>query len=554
VKRKILVTSALPYANGRIHAGHIAGAYLPADIYTRYQKLAGNDVIYICGSDENGVPITIVADKEGTTPQEVVDKFHFSNKKSFERLGIDFDIYSRTSDSRHAEISQKFFLKIFEKGYIEKRTTKQLFCESCSKFLPDRYVNGTCHYCGYDKAKGDQCESCGKLIDATLLKDPTCAICGATPVVKETDHWFFLLDKLQDRLAAWLGEHPDWRDNVSRFTRGWLERGLEPRSITRDIFWGIPVPLDDAAGKVLYVWFDAPIGYFSFTQEWAEGAGAATRWKDFWLDKGTEIIHFIGKDNIVFHAIVWPAMLMAHGDINLPHNIVANEFLNLKGRKSSKSQNWAIWVEDALDQFAPDQIRYYLAAVAPEGRDTDFWWDDFQTKNNTELADILGNFIHRTLTFLAKYFDGKIPAAGNLASSDETMRAEITTASSDIASLMESFRFKAALQRLMKCAKAGNVYFDEKAPWASRKNDADDCAVTMNVCANTVGALSIVMQPFMPFAAGKLRATLKLNATPRWEEITPDMLAAGHQIQKPEVLFQKIETDTLEKAVKRMGS
>ena len=422
---KILVTAALPYANGPLHVGHLAGAYIPADVYVRYKRLKGADIIFICGSDEHGVPITIRADKENVGPKDIVDRYHSMMKKSFERIGVDFDNYSRTSLPLHHKISQDFFLNLYHKGFIREQEVRQYYCATCGRFLPDRYIEGECPHCRALGARGDQCESCGRWLEPEQLITPKCKVCGSSPELRTTRHWYFKLSEFQKHLEEWQESKADWKNNVREFCSGWFQEGLTDRPITRDIDWGIPVPLPDAAGKVLYVWFDAPIGYISSSVEWAQNQGAPERWRDYWLDPQTRLIHFIGKDNIVFHAIVWPATLMAHGDFILPAQIPANEFLNIEGKKISTSRNWAVWVDEYLAVFPPDPLRYWLEANAPESKDADFTWKDFQTRNNSELADVLGNLVNRSLSFIEKHFDAKVPPAGNLSEADRARNSAV---------------------------------------------------------------------------------------------------------------------------------
>jgi methionyl-tRNA synthetase len=553
--KRTLVTSALPYANGPIHLGHLAGCYLPADIYTRYGRHQGWDIIHICGSDENGVPITVRADQEGVSPQEIVDRYHKNIADSFQRFGISFDNFSRTSLPIHHQISQDFFTRIYQQGHIKPQTVQQLYCENCHRFLADRYIEGTCPSCGASGAHGDQCERCGHMLDPVLLKDPTCKICGGTPVVRETKHWFFQLNEFQERLQSWLESKPHWKPNVKAFTRRWLEEGLEPRAITRDLSWGVPVPLEEAKGKVLYVWFDAPIGYISSTVEWAQKRGQPELWKTYWQDEGTCLVHFIGKDNIVFHAMVWPATLMAYGDYILPAEIPANEFLNLEGRKLSSSRNWAIWLPDYLERFPPDPLRYCLTAGAPESRDADFTWKDFQAKNNADLADVLGNFINRTLTFLNKYFDRKIPQPSTLEPQDQEVMAAIERAPGEIGGLIETFQMKRASQEAMNLARLGNKYFNDQEPWKTRKANVQRCANTLYVCAQMLSSLSILLDPLLPFSMealhGMLSQTEPLSSL-AWEEGGRLRLKPGHAVAEPHILFAKIEDDIIEEEIERL--
>ena len=438
--RKVLVTSALPYANGPIHLGHLAGAYLPADIFVRFCRLSGRDVVYICGTDEHGVPITLTADREGITPQEVVDRWYTHISQTFQRAGISFDHFSRTSLPIHHETTQDFFLKIYDQGLLTRKVEKQLYDQSSSRFLPDRYVAGTCYHCGYEQCSGDQCEDCGKPIDPLLLKNPKSKLTGETPVVKETTHWYLPLDRFQDKLAAWLAGKEHWKENVLNFCNGMLKE----RAVTRDLHWGVPVPLEGTEGKVLYVWFDAPIGYISSTREWAEKQGDAELWKKYWWDSETRLVHFIGKDNIFFHALMFPAMLMAYGSYVLPENVPANEYLNLEGLKFSTSRNFAVWLHDYLDRFHPDPLRYYLCANMPETRDMDFNLKEFQAHNNNELADTVGNFINRTLTFVERYFDRCVPQRHSPGELDNQMLERLGSAASQIGELLDTFRFRAA--------------------------------------------------------------------------------------------------------------
>jgi methionyl-tRNA synthetase len=554
---RYLVTSALPYANGRIHVGHIAGAYLPADIYTRFLRSTGREALFVCGSDENGVPITITAEKEGISPQEVVDRFHFANEKAFAGLNIDFDVYGRTSSQHHARESQKFFTKLHQAGFIEDKIGPQLFCTSCDRFLPDRYVYGTCpnSECGCSDAKGDQCEACGRALAPLELLEPKCALCNQTPQPRETRHWYIKLGDFQEKLSQWLDTKTDWRDNIGRFCKGWFKEGLGSRSITRDISWGIPVPLDEAKGKVLYVWFDAPIGYISFTQEYFADQGQPDDWKKYWCDDSSALVHFIGKDNIVFHAMIWPAMLIGHGQFNMPTNVVANEFLNVRGQKSSKSRNWAIWIEEYSQTFPTDALRYYLTANAPEGRDADFRWEDLQQRNNSELAASLGNFIHRTLSFTAKYFDSKVPPRGELSEAQAAVLQEMQKASEEISGELETCHFKAALQRLMKLAKSANQFFDTAAPWKSRKSDMTACSTSLNVCLALVDRLAALMYPFFPESAAKLESFLGRDAQelPRQWTSLQEGLSAGRELNAAQPLFRQIEDDEIETANARLG-
>ncbi len=553
--RKLLVTSALPYANGPLHLGHLAGAYLPADIYVRYQRLRKQNVIYICGSDEHGVPITITAEREGVSPQVIVDRFHEMNKRDFERFGISFDNYSRTSLPLHHETSQEFFLALYNKGLLVEKTVKQLYCPKCKRFLADRYVEGTCPHCGAPGARGDQCEKCGNWIDPLTLIEPKCMICGSTPVVRETRHFFLPLGRFQDQLRAWLDTKTDWKDNVRNFCYGWLDKGLEDRAVTRDLNWGVRVPLKGYEDKVLYVWFDAPIGYISSTKEWALKKGEPDLWREYWQAEDTELIHFIGKDNIVFHAIVWPAILMGVGGYILPSQIPANEFLNLEGRKLSTSRNYAVWLGEYLDKFPPDPLRYCLAVNAPETKDSDFSWRDFQARNNNELADILGNFVHRTLTFVQRFFNGRVPERGELAAEDEQMLKVLQEAPTRIGRNLEKFEVRKAVREFMEVARAANRYFDSQEPWRTARENRARCATTLNVCVQAVRALAVLGHPFIPFSAAKMWRMLDLPGSVEdeiWDEAGALPVEAGKPLGKVEILFQKIPDEVIEQEVAKL--
>ncbi len=552
---KILVTAALPYANGPLHLGHLAGAYVPADIYVRYQRLKGNDVVFICGSDEHGVPITIRADRENITPQQVVDRYHFLMKDRFRRLGIDFDNYSRTSLLLHHKISQDFFLVLHRKGFIEEREIKQLYCGTCGRFLPDRYIEGECPHCHSENARGDQCENCGRWLEPEQIIKPRCKICSSTPEMRATRHWYFTLSKFQDRLAKWQASKQGWRSNVREFCAGWFNEGLTDRPITRDIDWGIPVPLPGAEGKVLYVWFDAPIGYISSTVEWAQNRNEADRWRDYWCNPNTKLIHFIGKDNIVFHAIVWPAILMAHEEFILPENIPANEFLTIEGQKLSTSRNWAVWADDYLEVFPPDPLRYYLASNAPETKDADFTWGDFQARNNGELADVLGNLINRSLSFVERQFSGRIPPAIRLTGSDHALLAEIAASCAEIGRALDQFQVRRATGLLMDLARTGNKYFNDAAPWSTIKTDRERCAATLNTTLQLEAALAVLMEPFLPFSAEKLWRML--NAPGRlgdqkWDLVPLLRLPQDAPLGQREILFNKIPDEIIAAQVDKL--
>ncbi|MEO0077377.1 MAG: methionine--tRNA ligase [candidate division WOR-3 bacterium] len=546
---KILVTSALPYANGEIHFGHLAGAYLPADIYVKYHRLKGSDVLYVCGSDEHGVPITIAAQKAGTTPQEIVDRFHPSIRRSFEAFGIEFDNYSRTSLPLHHKTAQAFFTEVHRRGYIYPRATHQLFCPACRTFLADRYVEGTCPSCGAEDARGDQCERCGKWIEPFDLINPRCKTCGATPEVRETTHWFFALSQLDSRLREWLNAKSNWRPNVRRFCEGWFSRGLQDRSITRDLTWGVPVPLPEAGNKVMYVWFDAPIGYISSSREWAERSGDPDRWQDYWLDPQTKLVHFIGKDNIVFHAIVWPAMLMAHEGFTLPSDIPANEFLNLEGAKLSTSRNWAVWLPDYLTRFPADPLRYALAVNLPENRDVDFTWRDFLARNNNELADVFGNFVNRVAVFVTKNYSGHVPEATAEDPESGLVLHTIASAPARIGELIETYQLKDAAREMMTLANLGNRYFDYQAPWRSIRQNRSKCDRAIATCCRLVSLLEVVSYPFLPFTSRKIGRMLRLGAR-SWDDAARAELPT--ELGETEILFRKLDESIVVQEVARL--
>ena len=556
-RKKILVTSALPYANGPIHLGHLAGAYLPADIYVRYQKLNKSDVIFISGTDEHGVPITIAAEKQGITPQDVVDYYHENHKIHFEKFGIHFDNFSRTSLKIHHRTAQEFFLRLYRKKLLVSHTTEQFYCPKCKRFLADRYVVGTCPYCGNPDARGDQCEKCGKWLEPTQLINPRCAVCGTTPILKQTTHWFLPLARFQKQIKTWIDSKNSWKDNVKNFCYGWFQEGLEDRAVTRDLDWGVPVPLKDHEGKVLYVWFEAPIGYISATKEWALKIGHPDRWKDYWLDPKTKLVHFIGKDNIVFHAIVWPAMIMGRGEYILPTDIPANEFLNLEGRKLSTSKNYAVWLDDYLKKFPPDPLRYTLAANAPESKDADFSWKEFQSRNNNELADILGNFINRTLSFVDRYFNGRVPVPGSFDSLDEELIAQLEKAPAKIGNLFEKYEVRAATRELMEISRFANKYFNDQEPWNTRRNNAEKCKTTLYLSLELSRALAILWHPILPFSSEKIWRMLNLPGTvgdQAWENISKLALRPGRRLGNSSILFKKIEDSAIASESARLAA
>ncbi len=555
---KYLVTSALPYANGPLHLGHLAGAYLPADIYVRFRRLQGDDVVYICGSDEHGAAITIRAEKEGVSPRVIVDKYHDEMEKSFRNMRIDFDNFSGTARPGHYEISQRFFMDLFENNHLETRTENQFFDEKKKRFLPDRYIEGKCPNCGYEKARGDQCDKCGKLLDPIDLIDPVSILSGEKPVLKKTFHWYLKLQDFKDKLVDWLKSKENWKDNVRNFALGMIEKeGLRERAITRDIDWGIPVPLKtkEAQGKVLYVWFDAPIGYISSTVEWAIKTGNPSKWKEYWQDPETRIIHFIGKDNIPFHAIIWPAILMGQkSHYQLPYEIPANEYLTLEGEKFSTSQNWAVWVDEYLDNFPPDPLRYYLAANAPETKDADFSWKSFQTRNNEELSNILGNFANRSLTFVKNNCKGIIPD-GTYSIEENTVFTFLEKKIEEIRGHYDSFHVREAARTIMDIARIGNKYFDDIKPWVCKKENPEKMNTSMNVCMNILRVLSIVMYPIIPDSAVKLWNMIGEEGHPqddKWSVINSKRIKPGQKIGSLDILFQKYDDKVIQTQVDRL--
>ena len=547
--KRYLVTSALPYANGPVHIGHLAGVYVPSDIYVRYLRQRGADVISVCGSDEHGVPITIKARKEGVTPQDIVDKYHNIIKSSFERLGMSFDIYSRTSSATHAKTASDFFRTLYDKGEFTEATSQQYYDEEAQTFLADRYITGTCPKCGNDRAYGDQCEKCGSTLNATDLIDPKSAVSGSKPVMRETKHWYLPLDKHEQMLREWILEgHKEWKSNVYGQCKSWLDGGLQPRAVSRDLDWGIPVPVEGAEGKVLYVWFDAPIGYISATKD------LTPDWEKYWKSEDTKMVHFIGKDNIVFHCIVFPSMLKAHGGYILPENVPASEFLNLEGDKISTSRNWAVWLHEYLDEFPgkEDVLRYVLCANAPETKDNDFTWKDFQARNNNELVAILGNFVNRALVLTQKYYEGVVPAAGELTDYDRETLAEMPKIRKALEENIEGYRFREALKEAMNLARLGNKYLADTEPWKVVKTDPERVKTILNIALQITAELSIAIEPFMPFSAAKIIKMLNIEKLD-WERLgDAEVLPAGHVIGKAELLFEKIEDSVVEAQVAKL--
>ncbi len=552
--KRYLITSALPYANGPLHLGHIAGAYLPADIYVRYLKLKGKDVAFICGSDEHGVPITLRARKEGVSPQDIVDKYHKMIKKAFAEFGIDFDIYHRTSSKLHHETASDFFKTMYDKGEFIEKEEEQYYDEKEKQFLADRYIIGTCPKCGYEEAYGDQCEKCGTSLSPKELKNPKSRLSGNSPILKKTKHWYLPLDKYQQEwLEEWVDSHKsNWKSNVYGQCKSWLNGGLQPRAVTRDLDWGVPVPVEGSEGKVLYVWFDAPIGYISATKAWAQENNK--NWEDYWQSEDSQLIHFIGKDNIVFHCLIFPAMLKAHGDYILPENVPANEFLNLEGDKLSTSRNWAVWIHEYLQDFPgkQDVLRYTICANSPEQKDNDFTWKDFQNRNNNELVAILGNFINRTIVLTHKYYEGKVPDRGALTDFDKETLAEMTVIKNNLEKSIENFRFREAVKIAMDLARLGNKYLADTEPWIVIKTDEERVKTIMNIATQISAALSIIIEPFLPFTADKLRKFLNIEKL-NWDLAGSDsIIEAGHTINKAKLLFDKIEDEAIEKQIQKL--
>ena len=547
--KRYLITSALPYANGPVHIGHLAGVYIPSDIYTRYLRLRGRDVISVCGSDEHGVPITIKARKEGVSPQVIVDRYHTLIKESFRRLGISFDIYSRTSSPTHYKTASEFFRKLYDEGKFIERTSMQYYDEEAQTFLADRYIVGTCPKCGYDRAYGDQCEKCGSTLSPDELIEPHSAVSGSVPVKRETKHWYLPLDQYEGFLRKWILEgHREWKSNVYGQCKSWLDGGLQPRAVSRDLDWGIPVPVEGAEGKVLYVWFDAPIGYISATKE------LTPEWEKYWKSEDTKLVHFIGKDNIVFHCIVFPSMLKAHGGYILPDNVPANEFLNLEGDKISTSRNWAVWLHEYLDDFPgkEDVLRYVLCANAPETKDNDFTWRDFQARNNNELVAILGNFVNRALVLTKKYYGGRVPACGEMNDYDRATVAELQGIRSELESSIENFRFREALKNAMNFARIGNKYLADTEPWKVVKTDPERVNTILNIALQITANVAVAIEPFMPFSSEKILKMLAIDR-PSWDALgSMSVIPAGHEIGEPELLFEKIEDEAIERQLAKL--
>jgi len=553
---RYLITAALPYANGPVHIGHLAGCYLPADIYVRYLKAIGKDVVFICGSDEHGVPITLKAKKEGATPQQVVDKYHAIMKDTFEQFGISFSYYGRTSSATHHKTAQDFFINLYNKGVFKEEITKQYFDETANLFLADRYITGTCPRCGNTNAYGDQCEKCGTTLSPTDLINPRSTLSGATPVLKETKNWFLPMGQIQqtDAFNNYVKRFNNWKTNIKGQCNSWLNEGLQPRAMTRDLDWGVPVPLIDATGKVLYVWFDAPIGYISATKEFFNLNQKPDEWKKYWQDGGTALVHFIGKDNIVFHAIIFPMMLMLHEKFILPTNVPANEFLNLEGDKISTSRNWAVWLHEYLEEFKDKQdvMRYALCAAAPETKDNDFTWKDFQARNNNELVAVLGNFVNRTIVLTHKYFNGKVPAFTAVAGVEEAIiGTHLAHAKQKIEKNISLFRFREALFEMMECARMGNKFLADNEPWKLIKTNEPKTAAIINISLQICANLSVLMKPFLPFSAQKLESMLGKKFT--WNETgNVNLLNAGDIIGQPILMYEKLKDDVIQKQIEKL--
>lgn len=552
--KRYTVTSALPYANGPVHIGHLAGVYVPADIYARYLRMRGEDVVFIGGSDEHGVPITIKARQEGITPQDVVDKYHNIIKDSFEKFGISFDVYSRTSIPLHHQTASDFFKKMYDEGKFVEKTSEQFYDAAHSQFLADRYITGTCPHCGFERAYGDQCENCGTSLNATDLINPKSVLSGEVPQLKQTKHWYLPLDAYEEMLREWIlkGHKDDWKTNVYGQCKSWIDQGLQARAVTRDLDWGVKVPVEGADGKVLYVWFDAPIGYISATREWSQATGRD--WEPYWKSKDSKLVHFIGKDNIVFHCIIFPVMLHAEGSYILPENVPANEFLNLEGDKISTSRNWAVWLHEYLEEFPgkQDVLRYVLCSAAPETKDNDFTWKDFQARNNGELLAIFGNFVNRTLVLTHKYYEGRVPEAGEWGETEKEVIAQLAAFPERISQSLENYRFREALAEMMNLARLGNRYLTEKEPWKLFKTEPEAVKSILNLSLQICANLAVLAEPFLPFTAQKLRNMLAIDVN-QWADAGHEtILKAGHQIEQPELLFEKIEDDVIQNQVDKL--
>ena len=557
MSERIFIGVAWPYANGPLHLGQVAGCYLPADIFARYHRIKGNEVLMVSGSDSHGTPITIRADREGVTPAEVVDRYHAQFLESWERLGISFDLYTSTHTENHQQVVHDLFRVLLDRGYIYTGYTLLAYCPECGRFLPDRYVEGTCPNCGFPRARGDQCDRCGRTLDPQDLLEPRCALCGTTPEFRESEHFFLKLTAFQQPLLEWVSQQTHWRPNVLNFTRSYLEDGLKDRAISRDISWGVPVPLAGYEGKRIYVWFEAVTGYLSAAMEWAHRTGSNEKWQDFWKDPATKSYYFIGKDNIPFHTIIWPAMLMGYGDLNLPFDVPANEFLSLEGQKFSTSDNWAVWLPDYLERYDPDPLRYLLSINMPESSDADFSWSEFVRRNNEELVATYGNLVNRVLTFTYRNFDGRIPTPGPLNELDEGLVQSAQTTMEDVDRNLYHCRFKSALGRAFSLAQETNRYLDHRAPWHSIKTDPQDAATTLWVAIRVINCLKVLLYPFLPFSAQKLHQFLGLAGRvedDRWDfNQVMESVKAGQPLQQPTPLYTKLDLAVVEEETQRLG-
>ncbi|MDD2716539.1 MAG: methionine--tRNA ligase [Candidatus Wallbacteria bacterium] len=555
MKERILVTSALPYANGPIHLGHIAGAYLPADIYVRFKRLTGADIVYICGTDEHGIPITISAEREKVTPREYVDKYHKVIKGIFDQFNIEFDNFGRTSFPQHYDLSQQFFMNLLRKNMIRPRVSQQFYCAKCQRFLADRYVRGTCPKCKAENVRGDECTTCGSWLEVMEILEPRCGICNEKPEIRDTKHWYLQLQDFSGKLSTWIAGKKEWKENVTTFVRSMIKEGLKERAITRDINWGVPIPLDNTEGKVLYVWFDAPIGYISITRDWAQKIGKPDEWKKYWLDPSCRVIHFIGKDNIPFHCIVWPSLIMGQEEkYNLPFDVPANEFYNLEGHQFSKSEGWYIELDDFFQKYKADSIRYAIAANAPEAKDSEFTWKDFQLRNNSELANIYGNLANRTLTFVDKYHDGVIPIVENLTEPARKVLSEAQKIIDEIKNCYEKFEVRRACFFIMELARLGNKFYDTEAPWATRKSNLDKCSETMSVCCQLLTALAYASFPVIPESASRLWKMLGFKTEIKmipWDKLSA-VRPSGNHTSSVEILFTRIEDDQIAEEVNKL--
>jgi len=550
---RILIGVAWPYANGSLHLGQIAGAYLPPDIFARYHRTKGNEVLMVSGSDEHGTPITIKAEQEGKKPGEIASRYHQEFLDSWQRLGISFDLFTTTGTNNHAEVSQDVFLTLLNKGYIYKDTVSQPFCPQCQRFLPDRYIEGTCPHCGFSGTRGDQCDECGRPINTAELIGPHCRLCGTTPVFKDSEHFFLKLSAFQDRLSAWVSEQGQWRPNVYSLTNRYLKEGLKDRAITRDIEWGIPVPLDGFDGKRLYVWFEAVIGYLSASKEWAKSTGDEEKWRDFWQDEKAKSYYFIGKDNIPFHTLIWPAMLMGYGDLNLPYDVPANEFLTIEGRRLSTSRNWAVWVPDYLSRYAPDPLRYLLSINMPETGDTDFSWHEFIRRNNDELVATYGNLVHRVLTFTYRSFDGCVPVPGKLDSRSQRLIVEAKDTLNAMDRLLSGCHFREAIRSAMSLAQEANRYLDEKSPWKIIKQDKQASATALYVAISVLSGLRTALYPFLPFSSQKLHQFLGFKGSVEGDGWQLHLPPPGQRLLPPEPLFSKLDEGLVAEETAQLG-